>query len=193
MSLGLGCSERSGMVLDKFSFERRFAAMDGFKFGYDEGILADILKRKSSGRVLDLGCGSGGLSLELAGRGFDITCVDISETAIDRIREEAERRGFDMNIICADLECYEIEGEYDVVLALGVLQFLGDKGEGFLRRVMDCTVEGGINVIDAFRNRWLPMGKLEEVYSDWEVLERDEYVWERDDFAKMIYLVCKRW
>jgi hypothetical protein len=63
------------------------------------------------------------------------------------------------------------------------LQFLGEKGEEFVKQIINKTNKNGINIIDAFRNRWLPKGKL----------EKEEYIWEKDNFAKIVYLVMRKY
>lgn len=180
------------MTPNKHSFEKIYSRKKKFVFRYNVGILKDILKQKSSGNVLDLGCGTGGLSLDLAQKGFNVTCIDISKTAIQRIKEEAKKRKVKINAQCKDLENYKIEENYDIILILGVLQYLGDNGESFLKQIIKKTNPKGINIIDAFRNRWLPKGELEKIYSKWKILEKEEYIWEKDNFAKMIYLVVKK-
>ncbi|HEX6041466.1 class I SAM-dependent methyltransferase, partial [Longimicrobium sp.] len=43
-----------------------------------------------AGPVLDAGCGSGDLAIELAGRGLDVVGVDIVEAAIAQARQKAD-------------------------------------------------------------------------------------------------------
>lgn len=45
------------------------------------------------GRALDVGCGEGGDALWLAERGWQVTGIDVSDTAVDRAREAARSRG----------------------------------------------------------------------------------------------------
>ena len=59
------------------------------------------------GRVLDLACGEGRNAIWLAERGFEVTAVDFSEVAIERARGLADRRGVDVEWICADVTSYE--------------------------------------------------------------------------------------
>lgn len=61
-----------------------------------------------SGRVkpckaVDLGCGAGNYAVYLAGKGFDVTGVDISETAIGFARENAEKKGLRCRFITSDV------------------------------------------------------------------------------------------
>jgi cyclopropane fatty-acyl-phospholipid synthase-like methyltransferase len=46
---------------------------------------------KAGGRVLDLGCSSGGHALNLAKKGFSVTGVDFSPIAVKRAEELAEK------------------------------------------------------------------------------------------------------
>jgi len=50
-------------------------------------------------RVLDLGCGTGMLSMHLQSLGADVTAVDFSDVAIARAREKKS----DISFVCADL------------------------------------------------------------------------------------------
>ena len=54
--------------------------------------------------ALDLGCGTGALSCQLAAAGFEVTGIDISPTAIEMARRMAARRGlritFEVDDVC---------------------------------------------------------------------------------------------
>lgn len=57
-------------------------------------LLAEIAASLPPGAALDLGCGAGGDALWLAGRGWQVTAVDISAHAVRRLAETA--RGLDL-------------------------------------------------------------------------------------------------
>ena len=46
--------------------------------------------------VLDLACGTGKMTLELASRGYDMTGIDYSPEMLDIARAEAVERGYDV-------------------------------------------------------------------------------------------------
>ncbi len=54
------------------------------------------------GEALDLGCGVGAKSIALAQKGFRVTGVDISPTAISYAQEKAEKTGVKVKFIASD-------------------------------------------------------------------------------------------
>lgn len=89
--------------------------------------LIEKLKLCGNERILDLACGFGRHSLELAGRGFDVTGVDITADYIKYASEQAEKQRLDAHFICSDIRDVNFENEFDVVLnmadgAIGYLE-----------------------------------------------------------------------
>ena len=54
-------------------------------------------------KTIDLGCGAGNHAIYLASKGFDVTGVDISPSAIALARENAKKRGVTCNFLVADV------------------------------------------------------------------------------------------
>lgn len=67
-------------------------------------------------RFLELGAGSGIISLYAARLGAAVTASDISLTAVSALRENAVRNGIELNILHSDLFGAFPEGDYDVIL-----------------------------------------------------------------------------
>src|SRR5260221_14008529 len=55
-----------------------------------------------TGRLLDAGCGTGENALLAAGRGADVTGIDVAPTAIARARAKAAERGLTPRFEAAD-------------------------------------------------------------------------------------------
>jgi 2-polyprenyl-3-methyl-5-hydroxy-6-metoxy-1,4-benzoquinol methylase len=55
------------------------------------------------GRLLELGCGAGNLSIALAEKGFEVFGVDFSKTAIDWAKENAKKSGKNIGFEVADV------------------------------------------------------------------------------------------
>ncbi|RZQ61869.1 class I SAM-dependent methyltransferase [Amycolatopsis suaedae] len=69
------------------------------------------------GDVLDVGCGQGDNSIFLATRGFHVTGVDGSTTALEIARQRAARQGARVDFVQADATTLDgIEPQFDTVL-----------------------------------------------------------------------------
>jgi SAM-dependent methyltransferase len=54
------------------------------------------------GRALDVGCGEGADAIWLARQGWTVTAIDVSDVAVGRAREAAERAGTTVEWVCGD-------------------------------------------------------------------------------------------
>ena len=78
-----------------------------------------------AGAALDLGCGSGPNSVYLAQRGFQVTGVDVAETALERARERARQRGVTVEFRQENLASgCDLGGPYDFVFDRGCYHIL---------------------------------------------------------------------
>lgn len=71
----------------------------------------------SSGKLLELGCGAGNLSIALSNRGFDVFGVDFSESAIEWAKDNARQASKIIDFRVADvtnLSCFA-DGSFDVL------------------------------------------------------------------------------
>ena len=76
-------------------WESRYAAVDRLWSEQPNDWLPELAAAWEPGRALDLGCGEGADAVWLAGRGWEVTGVDLSATAIARMEAEARRRGLE--------------------------------------------------------------------------------------------------
>lgn len=78
-----------------------------------------MLRPPDGARILDMACGTGRHSIELALRGFEVVGVDIADDLLDVANEDAAHRGVEnVSFLEADLRSLEYEEEFDVVLNL---------------------------------------------------------------------------
>ena len=81
--------------------------------------IESILNKECKSRpelVLDLGCGTGKMTLELASRGYDMTGIDYSPEMLDIARDEAEKGGHDILWLCQDMREFELYGTVDAAV-----------------------------------------------------------------------------
>jgi SAM-dependent methyltransferase len=115
------------------------------------GYAADLplwreLARREGGPILDLGAGTGRVTLDLAAAGYDVTALDSDPVLLDELAERAQARGFDVRSIAADARAFDPVGGFSLVLA--PMQFVQIMGGGpgraaLLERVAACLRPGG--------------------------------------------------
>jgi magnesium-protoporphyrin O-methyltransferase len=113
--------------------------------------------------VLEVGCGSGQYSVELAKRGADVTGIDIAPNMIQVSRRLAESDGVkNCRFVLSDVFDFK-GGKYDVVVCSGVFDYVpGDKSQKLLDRLKSLS-EGVVvmtypklwNVQVPVRKAWL--------------------------------------
>ncbi len=75
--------------------------------------------RKSGGRVLELACGTGRLTIPIAQSGVDITGADLSASMLESARAKALRAGVDVRFFKADMRSFELPGPFSTILIAG--------------------------------------------------------------------------
>lgn len=104
------------------------------------------LADRPPGTALDIGAGEGADAIRLARLGYEVTAVDISAEAGEKIKRFAAEDGVNVRVAVADISQYELDDAYDVVICNGVLHYVADKA-GVVRRMQEATNPGGLNVI----------------------------------------------
>lgn len=82
-------------------------------------LLAETVSPLRPGAALDLGCGAGGDAIWLAQQGWQVTAVDVSTTAVERVRERARELGIADRVAAEqhDLADSFPAGQFDLVSA----------------------------------------------------------------------------
>lgn len=89
--------------------------------------LIDQLKLQGNEKILDLACGYGRHSLELARRGYDVTGIDITSEYIEYATEQVEKEGLKAKFLCMDIREVNMKEKFDVEInmadgAIGYLE-----------------------------------------------------------------------
>jgi tellurite methyltransferase len=136
------------------------------------------------GRVLDLGCGMGNLTIEAARRGCSVLALDSSAAAIERIRQVAAEEKLSIQACRTDLKRYDISGDFDVVVSIGLLMFFDcPRAYHMLGDIQKHVAEGGdaiVNVLtegttyldmfDVENHCLFARHELESRFNHWQVL-----------------------
>ncbi len=76
------------------------------------------LKLKPSSRILDVGCGTGRHSVELARRGFRVMGIDISSGMLAEAKKAAQEAGVNVTWIHADATKFKSDTKFDAAICL---------------------------------------------------------------------------
>jgi 2-polyprenyl-3-methyl-5-hydroxy-6-metoxy-1,4-benzoquinol methylase len=69
-------------------------------------------------KILDIGCGTGRHSIEMAKRGYEVTGIDLSESQLNRAKEIAAKEGLNINFQIQDARKLNYNNEFDLVIML---------------------------------------------------------------------------
>jgi len=114
------------------------------------GDLLSLLKLTTGSTVLDLGCGIGRHTKELARRGFKVTGVDITRLYLDKARIEAKQEDLNIEYIQDDMRKFKMNNKFDAVINLctsGLSYFENiEEDRQVIRNACDSLKPGGLFV-----------------------------------------------
>ncbi len=106
-------------------------------------LIFDLARVLPGEKILDLGCGTGNYSLEMARRGSLVTGADISDGMLSEAKRKAEALGLSIDWVQAD--CTDLpfaSGTFDAVVTVTALEFVNDP-RGALLEGMRVLKPGG--------------------------------------------------
>lgn len=107
--------------------------------------LMQALSASRCERVLDVGCGTGGTTLDIARADPTRRCtgIDISEPMMEAARSRAAQEGLSASFICADAQTYPFAPDsFDTVVSRFGVMFFPEPIEAF-QNIRRATCEGG--------------------------------------------------
>lgn len=160
------------------------------------------------GRVLDYGCGLGNLAVAAARAGCEVLALDAAPTAIHHLNQRALLEGLTITAGEADLRDHVVEGEFDAVVAIGLLMFFDcATAQRQLRQLQACVKPGGVAIINVlvegttFLGMFDPAGHclfrpaaLREHFAGWTILEErgDRFPAPGDTLKVFVTLVARK-
>ena len=135
---------------------RRIFAGDEFYYGDEPGPVARRAvryhRRFPGATALDAGCGEGQDLVYLAGLAYAATGVEFTPEGAEKSRQLVAQRGFPAEVIEQDLRAFLAaeERQFDLVLAVNSLQFLGRDASVCLDRLMTRVAPGGVIGLSLF-------------------------------------------
>lgn len=145
------------------------------------------LELEPDARVLDVACGHGRHSLELARRGFHVTGIDLSPRSIALARETAASEGLDVTFVERDARELGFVGEFDAAINLftSAIGYFDEEAENqrFVDGVARALRSGGSFLVDTINLLSLAGGFRALEWAEYEsgtiMVERRAFDFER--------------
>ena len=131
------------------------------------------LKKYQVKKVLDLGCGSGWLSIFISKYGFDVTGIDIAKPAIDLGKTWAQEDNAKVNFLIGDLLNLPFqEGSFDAIVCNSVLEhFRFDQAKILFEKIHNILTEKGFlfgcfDKVGSGKGEYFELTDTTHVYTD---------------------------
>lgn len=126
----------SKYAYDPYAYEERYRKVyeEGAEF-WEEPLPTESLVRfihtlnwPKGLKVVDMGCGEGRDSIFLARKGFNVTAIDVSRSAVRRAKKWSKRERLSIEFLVADVTKVPIKSEiYDLVINIACLHIITDQ------------------------------------------------------------------
>jgi 2-heptyl-1-hydroxyquinolin-4(1H)-one methyltransferase len=141
-----------------------------WSIGAPQPELAALIEQgKFHGDVLDVGCGEAAISLYLAERGHTTVGLDLSPTAIDLARREAEKRGLtNASFEVADISAFTgYDGRFGTIADSTLFHSIPvEAREGYQQSIVRAAAPGASYFALVFDRAAVPEGPINAVTSD---------------------------
>lgn len=182
---------------------------------YDDWLNKYLKYIEKDNKILEIGCGRAYSSIYLYNEGYkNITASDISETALNKIKEENEHlntqilnisgkypyKDNEIDIIIADLslhyfnklETKKIVNEIFRVLSKNGYLIIRVNSTSDLLHIPENTkeIENNYYYDGTIYKKFFTKEELEELFSNYKIIELDEYTMTRYEKEKKVFEVC---
>ena len=158
------------------------------------------------GTLLDLACGTGSMTVEMAGYGYEMIGVDASAEMLCAAQQKAMQRGFNILFLCQPMQQLDLYGTVrGTICTLDSLNHLTDPNDlrETIRRVALFTEPGGVFIFDVntpYKHRHILadntfVRETDDVFCVWQNEHIDDDTvritldfFERDDEDEDIYI-----
>jgi len=133
--------------------------------------IEDVLSLPKNAKILDLCCGLGRHSIELAKRGYEVIGVDVTSQYLETARNKAKEKGIKVDFIESDMRDISFHEEFNAVINMFT-------SFGFFEEDKD-NLKVFLNVSNALK----PEGKflIDVINRDWIIRNYRERDWRETD------------
>ncbi len=164
-----------------FSLNLIRAFINPFRVGYAKKVLFQLTMSSENINALEIGCGGGILSEEIAGMGFNTTGIDPSEQSLNIARKHASDNKLKIKYENGTGEKLPFQNStFDVVFCCDVLEHVRDLPV-VISEISRVLKSGGIFIYDTFNRTYFSKIcaiKILQEWKRWAIMPPNLHVWE---------------
>lgn len=121
----------------------RYAGTERLFSSVPNQLLVELTKGLAPGSAVDLGAGEGRNSLWLASQGWDVTAVDLSDVALERLSSYAEQGNLSVTTKVSDIESYLGQGYRFDLVVMAYIHVMPEDRKRMLEAASEAVAPGG--------------------------------------------------
>ncbi len=119
-------------------------AKDGYLYGINpnEFLASKLNLFKKDSKLLCLGEGEGRNAIFFAKNGFKVKAIDASNIGLEKLQKRAKEQNLDINTLCIDLNHWQANEKYDVIIASYLHMYKNEREELFFKIENSLNIKG---------------------------------------------------
>lgn len=129
-------------------------------------------------KLIDLGCGTGKMSIRFAKAGYEVTGIDVSEDMLSFAQSITMEQGANVHFIHQDLRKLEVVNKFDIAVSLcDVINYITEEEELYnvFQRVAGALNHNGLFIFDVHSQIYLEQTMTNQVFT--EIYDDISYIW----------------
>ena len=167
-------------LYDQFRMETNFGKVSDNETSADIDFICDVLKLKKGDKVLDLFCGFGRHSIELAKRGYSATAIDYNRSYLEFGKKLCEEMDNTPNFVQGDVRSINYGDNYDAAIIMfnSFGYFNDNEDKLILGKIYNVLKPKGKFLIEILNRDWILKNykdKQESEFGSIKVIEKREF------------------
>jgi SAM-dependent methyltransferase len=158
-------------------YHNKFAPLYDY---FQKGVKGDVkfyldYFKNFKGKILEIGAGTGRITIPLLKQGLDITALDIAHRMLQILKEKAKKENLSVKTICADMRKFKLKDKFDaVIITFRTFQHM-------------YSVKDQLATLKTIRKHLKPKGVLIfDVYNpSLKYLAKGDWQWHKDEIIKL--------
>jgi SAM-dependent methyltransferase len=167
-------------LYDDFRRRTGFGAVSAGQTRKEVDFIWEVLRLRPGSRLLDLFCGTGRHSLELASRGCSSTGIELNPDYVAMAKQAARGMARAPTFVQGDVRAVDFGDDYDAAIIMfhSFGYFSDSEDRAILRKIFDALKPGGRFLIEILNREWVLRNFVEiedRVLEGIRVVERREF------------------